>query len=55
MTLGNLSSLLLNNFVLLAIIAIGMTWAVAAGGIDLSVGTALDFATTTKIRTPCTP
>ena len=44
LTLGNLSSLLLNNFVLLAIVAIGMTWAVAAGGIDLSVGTAVDFA-----------
>ena len=44
LTLGNLSSLLLNNFVLLAIVAIGMTWAVAAGGIDLSVGTAADFA-----------
>lgn len=41
---GNLSSLVLNNFVLLAIVAIGMTWAVTAGGIDLSVGTALDFA-----------
>ncbi|RMS19394.1 hypothetical protein ALP75_200576 [Pseudomonas syringae pv. actinidiae] len=41
---GNLSSLVLNNFVLLAIVAVGMTWAVAAGGIDLSVGTALDFA-----------
>ncbi|MCF5500458.1 ABC transporter permease subunit, partial [Pseudomonas syringae] len=41
---GNLSSLVLNNFVLLAIVAIGMTWAVAVGGIDLSVGTALDFA-----------
>ncbi|MEX5566548.1 ABC transporter permease [Pseudomonas syringae] len=41
---GNLSSLVLNNFVLLAIVAIGMTWAVAAGGIDLSVGTALDLA-----------
>ncbi|AAY37908.1 MULTISPECIES: ABC transporter permease [Pseudomonas] len=41
---GNLSSLVLNNFVLLAIVAIGMNWAVAAGGIDLSVGTALDFA-----------
>ncbi|AUG05491.1 ABC transporter permease [Pseudomonas sp. S09G 359] len=41
---GNLQSLLLNNFVLLAIVAIGMTYAVAAGGIDLSVGTALDFA-----------
>ncbi|WP_017904706.1 ABC transporter permease [Pseudomonas asplenii] len=41
---GNLGSLVLNNFVLLAIVAIGMTYAVAAGGIDLSVGTALDFA-----------
>ncbi|SEI18774.1 ABC transporter permease [Pseudomonas fuscovaginae UPB0736] len=41
---GNLRSLVLNNFVLLAIVAIGMTYAVAAGGIDLSVGTALDFA-----------
>ncbi|MFJ7883017.1 ABC transporter permease [Pseudomonas sp. NPDC096917] len=44
LSLGNLSSLVLNNFVLLAIVAIGMTWAVAAGGIDLSVGTAVDFA-----------
>lgn len=41
---GNLSSLVLNNFVLLAIVAVGMTWAVAAGGIDLSVGTAVDFS-----------
>lgn len=41
---GNLSSLILNNFLLLAIVAVGMTWAVAAGGIDLSVGTAVDFA-----------
>ncbi|WP_025858111.1 ABC transporter permease [Pseudomonas sp. CHM02] len=41
---GNLQSLVLNNFVLLAIVAVGMTYAVAAGGIDLSVGTALDFA-----------
>ncbi len=32
---GNLKSLVLNNFVLLAIVAIGMTYAVAAGGIDL--------------------
>ena len=44
LSLGNLGSLVLNNFVLLAIVAIGMTWAVAAGGIDLSVGTAVDFA-----------
>ncbi|KIQ04389.1 MULTISPECIES: ABC transporter permease [Pseudomonas] len=41
---GNLTSLLLNNFVLLAIVAVGMTYAIAAGGIDLSVGTALDFS-----------
>lgn len=41
---GNLKSLLLNSFALLAIVAIGMTLAVAAGGIDLSVGTALDFS-----------
>ncbi|WKN21250.1 ABC transporter permease [Azotobacter vinelandii] len=44
LSLGNLSSLLLNNFVLLAMVAIGMTCAIAAGGIDLSVGTALDFS-----------
>lgn len=44
LSVGNLSSLVLNNFVLLAIVAVGMTWAVAAGGIDLSVGTALDFS-----------
>lgn len=44
LTVGNLSSLVLNNFVLLAVVAIGMTWAIAAGGIDLSVGTALDFS-----------
>jgi len=44
LSVGNLSSLLLNNFVLLAIVAIGMTYAIAAGGIDLSVGTALDFS-----------
>ena len=46
---GNLKSLVLNNFVLLAIVAIGMTYAVAAGGIDLSVGTALDFASFTFV------
>ena len=47
LSVGNLSSLVLNNVVLLAIVAIGMTWAVAAGGIDLSVGTAVDFASLT--------
>ncbi|ENN88217.1 putative permease component of ABC transporter [Rhizobium freirei PRF 81] len=41
---GNLQSILVNNFTLLAIASIAMTFAVAAGGIDLSVGTAVDFA-----------
>lgn len=41
---GNLLSVLQNNFVLLAIVALGMTMAISAGGIDLSVGTAFDFA-----------
>ncbi len=41
---GNLQSILVNNFTLLAIVSIAMTFAVAAGGIDLSVGTAVDFA-----------
>jgi ribose transport system permease protein len=40
----NLTSVLVNNFALLAIVSIGMTLAVAAGGIDLSVGTAVDFS-----------
>jgi len=37
--------LLVNNFALLAIVSIGMTLVVAAGGVDLSVGTAVDFST----------
>ncbi|MDP9811146.1 ribose transport system permease protein [Rhizobium tibeticum] len=44
LTLGNLQSILVNNFTLLAIVSIAMTLAVSAGGIDLSVGTAVDFA-----------
>ncbi len=44
LTPANLESILVNNFTLLAIVAIAMTFAVAAGGIDLSVGTAIDFA-----------
>lgn len=44
LTPGNLQSILVNNFTLLAIISIAMTFAVSAGGIDLSVGTAVDFA-----------
>ncbi|APO70479.1 sugar ABC transporter permease protein (plasmid) [Rhizobium gallicum] len=44
LTPANLLSILVNNFTLLAIVAIAMTFAVSAGGIDLSVGTAIDFA-----------
>jgi ribose transport system permease protein len=44
LTSGNLQSLLVNNFTLLAIVSVAMTFAVSAGGIDLSVGTAVDFA-----------
>jgi ribose transport system permease protein len=44
LTPANLQSILVNNFTLLAIISIAMTFAVSAGGIDLSVGTAVDFA-----------
>ncbi|QND55075.1 ABC transporter permease (plasmid) [Phyllobacterium sp. 628] len=44
LTSANLASILVNNFTLLAIVAIAMTFAVSAGGIDLSVGTAVDFA-----------
>ncbi|SCW49733.1 ribose transport system permease protein [Rhizobium mongolense subsp. loessense] len=44
LTTANLLSILVNNFTLLAIVAIAMTFAVSAGGVDLSVGTAIDFA-----------
>ncbi|UWU24137.1 ABC transporter permease (plasmid) [Rhizobium sp. CB3060] len=44
LTLANLQSVLVNNFTLLAIVSIAMTFAVSLGGIDLSVGTAADFA-----------
>ncbi|MBL0371841.1 ABC transporter permease [Rhizobium sp. KVB221] len=44
LTTANVTSILVNNFALLAIVSIAMTLAVAAGGIDLSVGTAIDFA-----------
>lgn len=44
LTGANLLSVLVNNFALLAIVAIAMTFAVSAGGIDLSVGTAVDFS-----------
>lgn len=44
LTTTNLVSVLVNNFVLLAIVSIAMTFVVASGGIDLSVGAAIDFA-----------
>lgn len=44
LTAANLESILVNSFTLLAIVSIAMTLAVAAGGIDLSVGTAVDFS-----------
>jgi ribose transport system permease protein len=44
LTTTNLVSILVNNFTLLAIVSIAMTVAVASGGIDLSLGTAMDFA-----------
>lgn len=44
LTPGNLLSVLVNGFALLAIVSMGMTLAIAAGGIDLSVGTAIDVA-----------
>lgn len=44
LTTGNIVNVLVNNFALLAIVTLGVTLSVAVGGIDLSVGTALDFA-----------
>jgi ribose transport system permease protein len=43
LTSGNLASMLVNNCALLAIVATAMTLVVASGGIDLSVGVAVDF------------
>ena len=44
LTPANLYNLVLNNVVLLAIVAIGMTVVVSSGGIDLSVGVSVDMA-----------
>lgn len=41
---GNLADVLLNNFALLAIAALGMTLAVSLGAVDLSLGTSVDVA-----------
>jgi ribose transport system permease protein len=44
LTVANLSNVIVNNVVLLAIVALGMTIVVSSGGIDLSVGVAVDMA-----------
>ncbi|MCB1883103.1 MAG: ABC transporter permease [Geminicoccaceae bacterium] len=44
LTAGNLYNLLVNNVVLLAVVALGMTLVIASGGIDLSVGVSVDMA-----------
>lgn len=44
LTLTNIYNLILNNVVLLAIVALAMTIVVSAGGIDLSVGVSIDMA-----------
>lgn len=41
---SNLADVLLNNFALLAIAALGMTLALSLGAIDLSLGTSIDVA-----------
>lgn len=43
LTATNLLNVLVNNFTLLAVVSLGMTLVVATGGIDLSVGTAVDI------------
>ncbi|MCB8877016.1 ABC transporter permease [Acidisoma silvae] len=43
-TPGNILHILVNNFSLPALVALGMTLVVSAGGIDLSVGVAADIA-----------
>jgi ribose transport system permease protein len=40
---SNLLNLLVNNFALLALVSLGMTLVTSTGGIDLSVGTAIDI------------
>ncbi len=46
---ANLTGILVNNFALPAIVSIAMTLVVSAGGIDLSVGTAVDVASLTLV------
>lgn len=44
LTAGNLRNILVNNVAILGIVAIGMTFVVKSGGIDLSTGVAVDAA-----------
>jgi ribose transport system permease protein len=44
LTWNNLVSVILNEFTLAAIISLGMTLVISAGGIDLSVGSAVDIS-----------
>jgi ribose transport system permease protein len=44
LTLANLSNVIVNNVVMLAIVALGLTIVVSSGGIDLSVGVSVDLA-----------
>jgi len=44
LTWNNLVSVILNEFTLAAIISLGMTLVISAGGIDLSIGSAADIA-----------
>ncbi len=44
LTIENLLNVLANKVVLLAIVALGMTIVIAAGGIDLSVGVSIDMS-----------
>ena len=44
LTIANLKSLVINHFALLSLVSLGMTLVVAAGGIDLSIGVAVDMA-----------
>lgn len=44
LTWGNIQNVLVNNVALLAIVSLGMTLVIASGGIDLSVGAAVDMS-----------
>jgi ribose transport system permease protein len=51
LTTANIVNVLVNNVALLAIVALGMTLVIASGGIDLSVGAAIDVSSMVFIMT----